>query len=90
MRVARRVRERAGHPAPRQPESTGEHGGGERGDGRLTLYFLLASAVYRDGLAAVFAFGGILAGAVFGLGDTAIILFAGLLLMLPLRAKFIR
>ena len=43
---------------------------------RQVFYFLLASAVYRDGLAAVFAFGGILAGAVFGLSDTAIILFA--------------
>jgi len=43
---------------------------------RPVFYFLLASAVYRDGLAAVFAFGGILAGAVFGLSDTAIILFA--------------
>lgn len=43
---------------------------------RQVFYFLLASAVYRDGLAAVFAFGGILAGTVFGLSDTAIILFA--------------
>jgi UMF1 family MFS transporter len=43
---------------------------------RPTFYFLLASAVFRDGLAAVFAFGGILAGVVFGLSDTEVILFA--------------
>ena len=43
---------------------------------RQTFYFLLASAVFRDGLAAVFAFGGILAGAVFGLSNTEVILFA--------------
>lgn len=43
---------------------------------RPTFYFLLASAVFRDGLAAVFAFGGILAGTVFGLDDTEVILFA--------------
>jgi UMF1 family MFS transporter len=43
---------------------------------RPTFYFLLASAVFRDGLAAVFAFGGILAGTVFGLDFTEVILFA--------------
>lgn len=43
---------------------------------RTTFYFLLASAVFRDGLAAVFAFGGILAGTVFGLSFTEVILFA--------------
>ena len=43
---------------------------------RVTFWFLLASAVYRDGLAGVFAFGGILAGAVFGLSDTQVLLFA--------------
>ena len=43
---------------------------------RPTFYFLLASAVFRDGLAAVFAFGGILAGTVFGLSFTQVILFA--------------
>ncbi len=43
---------------------------------RPTFYFLLASAVFRDGLAAVFAFGGILAGTVFGLSFTEVILFA--------------
>jgi UMF1 family MFS transporter len=41
-----------------------------------TFYFLLASAVYRDGLAGVFLFGGILAGKVFGLSDTEVIFFA--------------
>jgi UMF1 family MFS transporter len=41
-----------------------------------TFYFLIASAVFRDGLAGVFTFGGILAGKVFGLGDTEVILFA--------------
>lgn len=43
---------------------------------RLTFSFLLASAVFRDGLAAVFTFGGILAGTVFGFSDTGVILFA--------------
>ena len=43
---------------------------------RPTFYFLLASAVFRDGLSAVFAFGGILAGSVFGLEYTEVILFA--------------
>jgi len=43
---------------------------------RPTFYFLLASAVFRDGLAAVFAFGGILAGTVCGLSFTEVILFA--------------
>jgi len=41
-----------------------------------TFYFLLASAVYRDGLVGVFLFGGILAGKVFGLSDTEVIFFA--------------
>ncbi len=41
-----------------------------------TFYFLFASAVFRDGLVGVFTFGGILAGKVFGLGDTEVILFA--------------
>lgn len=41
-----------------------------------TFYFLMASAVYRDGLAGVFLFGGILAGKVFGLSDTEVIFFA--------------
>ena len=41
-----------------------------------TAYFLFASAVFRDGLAGVFTFGGILAGKVFGLSDTEVIFFA--------------
>jgi len=41
-----------------------------------TFYFLLASAVFRDGLVGVFTFGGILAGKVFGLSDTEVIFFA--------------
>jgi UMF1 family MFS transporter len=47
-----------------------------RRDARSTFYFLWASAIYRDGLAGVFTFGGILAGKVFGLSDTEVILFA--------------
>lgn len=43
---------------------------------RLTFGFLVASAVYRDGLAAVFSFGGILAGTVFGFGTQQVIFFA--------------
>ena len=45
-------------------------------ESRLTFSFLIASAVFRDGLAAIFAFGGILAGTVFGFSDTGVILFA--------------
>ncbi|RKW70239.1 MFS transporter [Galactobacter caseinivorans] len=43
---------------------------------RDTLWFLISSAVYRDGLAAVFTFGGVIAGAVFGMSATQVILFA--------------
>lgn len=42
---------------------------------RSTFWFLLASAVYRDGLAGVFAFGGILAASAFGFSDTQVIVF---------------
>ncbi len=45
-------------------------------EARPTFYFLLASAVFRDGLAGVFAFGGILAGTVFGLEESEILVFA--------------
>ena len=45
-------------------------------EARSTFYFLWASAIYRDGLVGVFTFGGILAGKVFGLSDTEVILFA--------------
>jgi len=42
---------------------------------RQTLWFLLASAVYRDGLAGVFAFGAILAAVAFGFSDSGVIIF---------------
>ena len=43
---------------------------------RPIFWFLIASAVYRDGLAGVFAFGGVLAAVAFGFGPTDVILFA--------------
>ena len=43
---------------------------------RTTLWFLLSSAVYRDGLAAVFTFGGIIASTVFGMSPGEVIIFA--------------
>lgn len=44
-------------------------------DARSTLWFLFASAVYRDGLAGVFAFGAIIAAVSFGFEDTDVIVF---------------
>ncbi|OJX64136.1 MAG: MFS transporter [Micrococcales bacterium 73-13] len=44
-------------------------------DHRPTFWFLLASAVYRDGLAGVFAFGGVLAAVAFGFPPTEVMLF---------------
>ncbi|KQR04252.1 hypothetical protein ASF72_04400 [Arthrobacter sp. Leaf141] len=41
-----------------------------------TIYFLLASAVFRDGLAAVFTFGGIIAAGTFGFALPQVIFFA--------------
>jgi MFS transporter, UMF1 family len=41
-----------------------------------TIYFLLASAIFRDGLAAVFTFGGIIAAGTFGFGLSQVIFFA--------------
>ncbi|MDQ0819198.1 UMF1 family MFS transporter [Arthrobacter sp. V4I6] len=41
-----------------------------------TIYFLLASAVFRDGLAAVFTFGGIIAAGTFGFELREVIVFA--------------
>jgi UMF1 family MFS transporter len=41
-----------------------------------TIYFLLASAVFRDGLAAVFTFGGIIAAGTFGFELKEVIVFA--------------
>ena len=42
---------------------------------RPTFWFLFASAVYRDGLAGVFAFGGVLAAAAFGFTSNEVIIF---------------
>lgn len=41
-----------------------------------TIYFLLASAIFRDGLAAVFTFGGIIAAGTFGFELSQVIFFA--------------
>ncbi|SJN19902.1 MFS transporter [Mycetocola reblochoni] len=43
---------------------------------RPVLGFLLASAVFRDGLAGVFTFGGVLAAGTFGFGADTVLLFA--------------
>jgi UMF1 family MFS transporter len=43
---------------------------------RPAVYFLLASAVFRDGLAGVFTFGGVLAASVFGFSPGEVIIFA--------------
>lgn len=43
---------------------------------RNTAYFLLASAVFRDGLAGVFTFGGVLAAGTFGFSASQVIIFA--------------
>ena len=42
---------------------------------RHTVYFLLASALFRDGLAGVFAFGAVLAAGTFGLSAGEVIIF---------------
>jgi MFS transporter, UMF1 family len=42
---------------------------------RHTVYFLLASALFRDGLAGVFAFGAVLAAGTFGLSAGEVIMF---------------
>ena len=44
-------------------------------DHRPTFWFLIASAVYRDGLAGVFAFGGVLAAVSFGFSANEVIIF---------------
>lgn len=41
-----------------------------------TLYFLAASAVFRDGLTGIFTFGGLLAAGTFGFSTSQVILFA--------------
>ncbi|GAA4369210.1 MFS transporter [Paeniglutamicibacter cryotolerans] len=43
---------------------------------RHTVYFLLSSAVFRDGLAAVFTFGGVIAAGTFGFTLQQVIIFA--------------
>ncbi|WP_144791084.1 MFS transporter [Kocuria palustris] len=43
---------------------------------RTALRFLLASAVFRDGLSAVFAFGGVIAAGTFGFGLSEVMVFA--------------
>lgn len=45
-------------------------------DSRTTVYFLVASAVFRDGLAGVFTFGGVLAAGSFGFSPGEVIIFA--------------
>lgn len=45
-------------------------------DARDTLRFLIASAVYRDGLAGVFTFGAVIAAGTFGFDSSQVILFA--------------
>lgn len=42
---------------------------------RQTVYFLLASALFRDGLAGVFAFGAVLAGGTFGMTFEEVMMF---------------
>jgi MFS transporter, UMF1 family len=40
-----------------------------------TIWFLLASAIFRDGLAGVFTFGGVLGHVAFGLSTTRLLMF---------------
>ena len=42
---------------------------------RNAVYFLLASALYRDGLAAIFTFGAILAVSVYGMAQSTVLVF---------------
>ncbi len=42
---------------------------------RTTFWFLLASAIFRDGLAGVFTFGGVLAAITFGFSATEVLIF---------------
>ncbi|GAA3813460.1 MULTISPECIES: MFS transporter [Amycolatopsis] len=43
---------------------------------RRTLWFLAASAIYRDGLTAIFTFGGVVAAGTFGFSQTEVVMFA--------------
>ncbi len=45
------------------------------GESRHTVYFLMASALFRDGLAGVFAFGAVLAAGTFGMSAGDVIVF---------------
>ena len=45
------------------------------GESRHTVYFLIASALFRDGLAGVFAFGAVLAAGTFGMSAGDVIIF---------------
>lgn len=45
-------------------------------ESRVTVFFLLASAVFRDGLTGVFTFGGVLAAGTFGFSAGEVIIFA--------------
>lgn len=45
-------------------------------ESRHTVFFLLASAVFRDGLTGVFTFGGVLAAGTFGFSKGEVIIFA--------------
>ncbi|MDL9977755.1 MFS transporter [Microbacterium sp. ASV49] len=45
-------------------------------EARHTVYFLIASAVFRDGLTGVFTFGGVLAAGTFGFSAGEVIIFA--------------
>ena len=45
-------------------------------ESRQTLFFLVASAVFRDGLAGVFTFAGVIAARSFGFEQTTVIVFA--------------
>ena len=45
-------------------------------DSRQTLFFLISSAVFRDGLAGVFTFAGVIAARSFGFGTETVIYFA--------------
>ncbi|MEV1128841.1 MFS transporter [Agromyces sp. NPDC049794] len=44
-------------------------------DSRPTFWFLLASAVFRDGLAGVFAFGAVIAAVAFGFSSSEVLIF---------------
>lgn len=43
---------------------------------RTTMRFLIAAAIYRDGLAGVFLYGGLIASTVFGFSPSQVIMFA--------------